>query len=148
MNTRFAVAVHVLTFLQTQQGHPATSERIASSVNTNPSVIRRLLTRLAAAGLTTSQMGTGGGALLARPADHITLLDVQRAAGGEQVLLPLHESPNPRCPVGRNIQAALAERVAAIQHAVETELARSTIADLAGDVARHKRRQRRRLSHR
>jgi len=26
MNTRFAVAVHILTFLQTQQGEPAPSE--------------------------------------------------------------------------------------------------------------------------
>ncbi|MGA0607248.1 Rrf2 family transcriptional regulator [Phenylobacterium sp. VNQ135] len=32
-------------------------------------------------GLTRSQMGAGGGALLARPADRITLLDVLRAVG-------------------------------------------------------------------
>ena len=61
MNTRFAVAVHILTLLHTQQGEPATSEYIASSVNTNPSLIRRLLSQLARAGLTASQMGTGGG---------------------------------------------------------------------------------------
>jgi Rrf2 family protein len=139
MNTRFAVAVHVLTFLQTQNGQPTTSDLIASSVNTNPSLIRRLLTRLSAAGLTTSQMGTGGGALLARPASHITLLDVHRALGSEP-RLPVHESPNPRCPVGRNIQGVLERRAAAVEHAVEGELARTTIADLAHDVATHERR--------
>ena len=62
MNTRFAVAVHILAFLGTQDGIPASSELIAGSVNTNASLIRRLLSQLTKAGLARSQMGTGGGA--------------------------------------------------------------------------------------
>src|SRR3712207_248133 len=64
-SSRFAVAVHILTLLADAGGEPVTSEYIAASVNTNPSLIRRLLSALARAGLTTSQLGTGGGALLA-----------------------------------------------------------------------------------
>ena len=45
MNTRLAVATHILTFIQTQAGAPATPQLIASSVNTNPSLIRRSLSR-------------------------------------------------------------------------------------------------------
>jgi Rrf2 family protein len=141
MNTRFAVAVHILTFLQTQGGEPATSELIASSVNTNPSLIRRLLSQLARAGFTTSQMGTGGGALLARPADTITLLDVYEAVDEDRDVIPMHASPNPRCPVGRNIQAVLETRFDAAERALEQELARTTIAELAGDVTRRDRRR-------
>ena len=140
MNTRFAVAVHILTFLQTQGGEPATSELIASSVRTNPSLIRRLLSQLARAGLTTSQMGAGGGALLARPADAITLLDVYRAVDEDGGVIPMHPSPNPRCPVGRNIQAVLATRIDAAERALRAELARTTVAELAGDVTRRARR--------
>ena len=140
MNTRFAVAVHILTFLQTQGGEPATSELIASSVCTNASLIRRLLSQLARAGLTTSQMGTGGGALLARPADAITLLDVYRAIDEDGGVIPMHPSPNPKCPVGRNIQAVLSTRIDAAERALRDELARTTIAELAGDVARRVRR--------
>ena len=68
MNTssRFAFAVHVLALLSMQEGVPLSSDIIAGSVNTNPALIRRLLSMLAAAGLTTSQLGAGGGALLAR----------------------------------------------------------------------------------
>ena len=139
MNTRFAVAVHVLTFLQTQGGEPSTSELIASSVNTNPSLIRRLLSQLARAGLTASQMGTGGGALLARPADRITLLDVYRAVGEERDVIPLHRAPSPQCPVGRHIHAVLEGRIEAAERALEGELARTTIAELAGDVTRRAR---------
>ena len=141
VNTRFAVAVHILTFLQTQTGEPATSELIASSVNTNPSLIRRLLSQLARTGLTTSQMGTGGGALLARPAEAITLLDVYRAVDEDRDVIPLHPSPNPKCPVGRNIQSVLRARIDAAERALQEELAGTTIAELAGDVGRRVRRQ-------
>ena len=133
VNTRFAVAVHILTFLQTKGGEPATSELIASSVNTNPSLIRRLLSQLARAGLTTSQMGTGGGALLARPAGEITLLDVYRAVDEGEVF-GLHEQPNPACPGGRNIQAELQGRFDAATRALQAELARTTIADLGRGI--------------
>ena len=133
--------MHILTFLQTQKGEPATSELVASSVNTNPSLIRRLLSQLGRAGLTTSQMGTGGGALLAKPADRITLLDVYRAVDEDRDVIPLHPAPNPRCPVGRNIHAVLEGRIDAAERALEQELAGTTIATLAGEVARRVRRQ-------
>lgn len=134
MNTRFSVATHILTFLQSQQGSPASSELIASSVNTNPTLIRRLLSQLAKAGLTTSQMGSGGGALLARSGSSITLLDVHRAIDEEFVAFPLHQEPNPQCPVGRNINKVLRGRLAEVQTAMEHELSRTTIADLATDI--------------
>ena len=86
MNTssRFAFAVHVLALLAQQEGVPLSSEIIAGSVNTNPALIRRLLSMLANAGLTASQLGAGGGALLAREPQTITLLDVYRAVDDAQ----------------------------------------------------------------
>ena len=140
-NTRFAVAVHVLTLLAQQGGSPVTSEYVAGSVNTNPSLVRRLLGALARAGLTTSQLGAGGGALLARPASAITLRDVWRAVD-EGELFALHrERPNPQCPVGRNIQGALTAHFGAATRALEAELDRTTIADVLRDVARQERRR-------
>ena len=135
VNTRFAVAVHILTFLQTQKGEPAPSELIAGSVNTNPSLIRRLLSQLAKAGLTTSQMGTGGGALLARPGETITLLDVYQAIDEGTEVFAIHPEPNPNCPVGRNIQAALKTRIEEAELALKNQLARTSIAQMATDVS-------------
>src|SRR5215203_5238690 len=102
VNSRFAVAVHILTLIASGQGQPVTSEYVAASVNTNASLVRRLLSQLTRAGLTTSQMGIGGGALLARPAQSITLLDVYRAIDDDEAVIPMHAAPNPRCPVGRH----------------------------------------------
>lgn len=136
MNSRFAVATHILTLLEQSGGEPVTSELIAGSVNTNPSLIRRLLGVLAKAGLTTSQMGTGGGALLARPAAQITLGDVYRAVSGGGELFAMHrERPNPACPVGRNIQAVLERRLDDAERVLEAELDRTTIAELGHDLA-------------
>jgi Rrf2 family protein len=141
MNTRFAVAVHILTLLEQSRGEPVTSEYIAGSVNTNASLVRRLLGMLAKAGLTTSQLGTGGGALLARRADAITLLDVYRAVDAGDVFAMHAEQPNPRCLVGRNIQAALGEHFDAATRAMHAELARTTIADVLRGVMRTERRR-------
>jgi Rrf2 family protein len=130
ISSRFIVSVHILTLLAQSQGKPVTSEWIAGSVNTNPAVIRKLLVLLAKAGLTTSQMGSGGGALLARPASEITLLEVYRAVD-EGVLFALHQSmPNPACIVGRNIQATLLGTMTRAQRALEQELANQTVASV------------------
>src|SRR5581483_6129509 len=134
MNTRFAVAAHILTLLHTQAGEPVTSELLASSINTNPSLVRRLLMQLGEAGLTRSQMGAGGGTLLARSANRITLLDVFRAVEHDGTVLPLHQNPNPACLVGRNIAAALDRHIGAAEKAMETALSRTTIASLTGEV--------------
>jgi Rrf2 family protein len=135
ISSRFAVGVHILTLLAQSQGKPVTSDWIAGSANTNPAVVRKLLGMLAKAGLTTSQLGMGGGALLARAAEDITLLDVYRAVD-EGALFALHnEQPNPACPVGRNIQTALVGTMTRAQRALEDELAAQTIASVSQEIA-------------
>jgi Rrf2 family protein len=133
-SSRFAVAVHILTLLAQAKGEPITSEYIAGSVNTNPSLIRRMLSALHAAGLTTSQLGTGGGALLARDAGEITLLEVYRAVDEGELFAMHREQPNPDCPVGCNIQAELHDRFDSATLAMERELERTTIAQMLAGV--------------
>jgi Rrf2 family protein len=134
ISSRFIVSVHILTLLAQSQGKPVTSEWLAGSASTNPAVVRKLLGMLAKAGLTTSQLGVGGGALLARPASDITLLDVYRAVD-EGELFALHQSPpNPACPVGRNIQSAMIGTLEQAQRALESELAAKSLADVWDDV--------------
>jgi Rrf2 family protein len=134
-SSRFTVAIHILTLLaHGDQSEPITSEYVAGSVNTNPVVIRRLLGLLRRAKLVGSQGGPGGGwRLLALPRT-ITLRDVFRAVEVDP-LFPLHAStPNPRCPVGSTIQAALGTHYQAARQALERDLQRTTIADLLQEV--------------
>ena len=145
MNTssRFAFAVHVLALLSQQDGVPLSSDVIAGSVNTNPALIRRLLSMLADAGLTTSQLGAGGGALLAREPAAITLLDVYRAVDDARLFALHREEPNPACMVGRNIQSVLRGVIDDAQQAMEASLAARTLADVTDDVVRTERRRER-----
>ncbi|HEX4168750.1 MAG TPA: Rrf2 family transcriptional regulator [Bryobacteraceae bacterium] len=135
-SSRFVVAVHVLTFLAVNEGSPVRSEELAFSANTNPTVIRALLGRLAAARLTTSQLGAGGGALLARPAESITLLEVyQIMEQGD--LFALHRStPSKVCMVGKNIQAVLTPTLDKARESMESELGKVSIADVVKDISR------------
>jgi DNA-binding IscR family transcriptional regulator len=138
-SSRFTVAIHILTLLAHAGGggEVLTSEYMAGSVNTNPVVIRRLLARLRAASLVRSRSGPGGGWELLVAPRSITLRDVFRAVEPED-LFPLHAStPNPRCPVGRTIQAALGTRYADARLAVERNLERTTVADLLEEVEAH-----------
>ncbi len=141
MNTssRFAFAVHVLALLSLQEGVPLSSDMIAGSVNTNPVLVRRLLSMLSEAGLTTSQMGAGGGALLARAPRDITLLEIYRAVDDAQLFALHREEPNPACMVGRNIQVVLRGIIDDAQRAMETSLAARTLADATADVERAER---------
>jgi len=136
MNTssRFAFAVHTLTILAQHPGAPVASDFIAGSVNTNPALIRRLLSMLAHAGITTSQLGTGGGALLAKPAERISLLDVYRAVDEAQLFALHREAPNPACPVGRQIQGILIQHISDAERAMEASLALTSIQDVLNDV--------------
>lgn len=80
------------------------SEDLARSASTNPAVIRSLLSRLGDAGLSKARLGAGGGTLLARAADRISLLDVYLAVEDPE-LFPLHRCPpDKNCVVGKYIQ--------------------------------------------
>ncbi|MHA7871434.1 MAG: Rrf2 family transcriptional regulator [Hyphococcus sp.] len=133
-SSRFAVAVHILTFLAADRSRPQTSEGVANSVGTNPTVVRRLISDLARAGLVESRLGKGGGSQLSRGPKKISLLEIYQAVedGG---LAPLHRSPpSPSCPVGGHIQPALKEVIGAAEAAFFKELAGHTLKDMVRRV--------------
>ena len=129
-NSRFAVAVHVLTLMAWSGEEPLKSEQVAESVNTNPVVIRRMLCELAEAGLVVSQTGSLGGSRLASDPAKTTLLDIYQAleCGG---VFSLHRQPPSRdCPVGVNIETVLGDVLLEVDAAVEAVLAKITISDV------------------
>lgn len=132
-NTRFAVALHILTLLAVKRDEALTSDYIAGSVQTNAVVIRRLLSKLREAGLVRAVQGPGGGFTLAVDARELTLRDVYEAVE-ERGLLLVHAEGNPRCPVGRNIGAMLEQVTVDAEKAMLASLAERTIASLVRKV--------------
>ena len=136
ISSRFTIAVHVLVAIETfKDEYKITSEFLASSVNVNPTVIRRLLQQLKKADIITVKRGSGG-ADIERPLEDITLLDVYNAVepveNGE--LFHFHENPSELCPVGRNIHMIMDYRLEEIQKAMEDKMKSVTIADVMKDA--------------
>ena len=132
ISSRFTIALHIFTCVETfKDDCKVTSDFLASSINTNPVIIRKILSQLKTAGLITVARGTGG-ITPTRPISEITFYDVYQAIepveNGD--LFHFHEAPNPECPVGRNIHSLLDDKLKAIQDAMEAEMKKYTVADL------------------
>ena len=129
-NSRFAVSVHILAYLAYRREAAVPSAEIASSVDTNPVVIRRLLSALVQARLVRTQKGASGGFALASTPENISLLSIYRAVEPEPDHGLRRFSPNHKCPVGAKIESILHGVFFKAQASMEAELARVSLADI------------------
>ncbi|KIR01735.1 Rrf2 family transcriptional regulator, group III [Lachnospiraceae bacterium TWA4] len=136
ISSRFTIAIHVLVAIDTfEKDYKITSDFLASSINVNPVVIRRVMQQLKGAGLIEVKRGSGGMSIT-RPLDQITFLDIFNAVDciEEGQLFHFHENPNTACPVGRNIHLGLDDKLDSIQHAMEEQMAKITVEDVVKDT--------------
>ena len=136
INTRFPMAIHILSLLVLAKEEECTSEMIARSVNTNSVVIRRINAMLKKANIIKVRSGVGG-AFLNRLPREITLLDIYNAVKSPEdiSLFDLHHNPNEKCPVGANIHVALSEPLLEAQMNLEKTLSTYTLFDVANKIA-------------
>lgn len=125
-STRLSDAVHLLVFIQQSEHSTVTSTAIAKSIQTNPSYVRQLMAQLKGAGLLHSRRGQATPSL-GLPPEGITLLNIYRAVEKDKPLLHLDTHTNPECGLGVNIQLALADYYAQIQHDVEASMSKITL---------------------
>jgi Rrf2 family protein len=116
------------------KGEPVTSEFLAESVNTNPVVLRRILSALGKAGLVTGRRGAGGGSVLARDPSRISLLEIYRAVDDDEGPALHHRPPNANCPIGANIVPVLTKVINRAEASMERELATTSVADVVAET--------------
>ncbi len=131
----FALAAHALVLLAHNGADGATSEYIAQSASTHPARVRRVLAPLVRAGHVSAREGGGGGYVLARPPEKLTLGEVFAALERGPVLPLRPRAPSARCPIGAGITSALQELDGEVGDAVRIALARRSVAWLAARVA-------------
>jgi DNA-binding IscR family transcriptional regulator len=86
------------------------SDDLATSVNTNPVVIRRLLSQLTKGKLVQTTRGKSGGVRLAKEPALITLKDIYLAVSPTEAIAPRTKTPHKECPVScamHNIMTAV-----------------------------------------
>jgi len=129
MSTKLSVAIHILSLIEMGPPAQVTSDYIAASVNTNPVVVRRLMSQLKKAGLIHSKRGSSENYLLKSPSA-ISLYDIYAAVELDRDIFNVHQDPNPNCAVGAHIQAVLEADFAKVQQAMEQELQQLSLADV------------------
>jgi DNA-binding IscR family transcriptional regulator len=135
ISSRFAVGIHILSLIEFNKDGISSSEFLAESVNTNPALIRKIIGMLKKAGLVEVHPGIAG-TKLAKNLSDITLFDVYKAVNVVQdnELFSVHENPNPKCIVGRNIQNTIVPILSTAQLALEKVLGNVTIEDIVKDI--------------
>jgi Rrf2 family protein len=134
-SSRFAVATHVLLALSLHPGERLSSAWFASTVNTNPVVIRRLLGALQRAGLVATTSGKTGGTELARSPEAITLRDVYEAVSDGELFSLSPSPPNRKCPLSCSMKSVLLPVFASAEAALAERLEGTTLAQLAAKVS-------------
>ena len=107
-NSQLSDVLHVLLHMA-EQGGSVTSEVLARAMNTNPVVVRRVMSGLRHRGYVRSEKGHGGGWTLARDLSTVTLRDVYDALGRPSLLAIGNRTASPRCLVEQAVNAALGD---------------------------------------
>lgn len=129
-DSRLARMIHVLIHMGLLGGRE-TSETIARMLNTNPVVVRRTMAALKRKGVVDSEGGRGGGWVLLRPLDDLTVLDIQKALDEGEVLAAGVSEDHPTCPVERAANAALVQAFDRAESTLLAEFAKLRLSIIA-----------------
>ena len=137
VNTQFSIAVHILAglaYCSENGGAELTSGHIAESVNTSPSFVRRILSKLSKAGLVNATTGKSGACRLGRDANKISLLDIYQAVDAPKVFSIHSYAEQKGCVVSCHIKNALQHVLEKTQQDTEASLAKITLGQIAKNV--------------
>ena len=138
-DSRLSVALHVLLHMSEMEG-PVTSEALGSLMDTNPVMIRRTLGGLRDAGIVSAEKGHGGGWVLARKIDAVTVGEVYAAIGPQTLFGIGPREANPRCPIEREVNRAVEGALADAERVVLNRLRSMVLADVLKQARRRKSR--------
>lgn len=103
---------------------------VAEQIGAPPHMLRKVLQRLALAGLLISQRGVGGGFFLVKTPEEITLLDIVLAVDGED-MDAANSVPFTATPAERNLESVLV----LVRDCCHSRLSQVTVKDLLSEAS-------------
>lgn len=105
-------ALRAVVFLAQNPTTSSTTEQVAEATKVPPAYLAKVLQALVKAGIVRSQRGVGGGVMLARQTDELTILEVVNAVDPIKRIqtcpLDLASHGTNLCPLHRRVDSALA----------------------------------------
>lgn len=132
-DSRLSAVLHILLHMAMQSGS-VTSERLAQVVNTNPVVIRRLMSGLREQGYVHSEKGHGGGWTLCCDLKEITFRDIYNALGRPSILALGSRAKSSDCLIEQAVNAALGQAFHDAESLLLARLGDVTLAKLSAEV--------------
>ncbi|MDR2949234.1 MAG: Rrf2 family transcriptional regulator [Prevotella sp.] len=128
---RFAISIHILVLLAQNPEELLSSDYLAGSMNINPVLVRKELSNLRKHGIVISKEGKNGGCMLAKPATEIYLSDVYKIVSPRTILGNELAAPNPKCPVGKQINDHLNKLNLEAENIMINQLSGQTLNDFS-----------------
>lgn len=124
------MATHIMIATALKEGELVNSTYLADSLNTNPVVVRRILSELQKAGLVHTQTGRSGGARLAKTSSAITLKDIFSAVDDGELFAYNPNDPNKKCALSCEMKAILEPVFGSAKDTLAESLDQVKLADL------------------
>lgn len=126
-------AIHLLSYLSIYQDGDLSSKAIANSIQSNPSIIRKLMSDLKKRGLITTHQGKAKPKLSKDP-QSISIYDIFAALDIDHHFLHPDPKTDEKCIVGGNIRDALNEAYKKIEDTAFKEMKQMTLQDIIDGI--------------
>jgi Rrf2 family protein len=134
-DSRLSSMLHILLHMA-HAGRPLISDELARMLQTNPVLVRRTLAGLRERGLVSAEKGHGGGWVLAKSLEAVTLYDVYESLGEPELFAIGHRTEQSQCLVEQAVNAALDQTLAEAEALIHARLREVTLAALSDDFNR------------
>lgn len=136
VDTRFSVSLQIMVTLAYNSDELVNSDYLAKILKTNPTFIRKLVSRLVEANLIESFRGKGGGIKIAQAPQSISLKEIYLASTNDKPLISSHKKPVLKsCPVSCSMDSIFCDIADGIENSTQSYLSNKYLSDLVKKVA-------------
>ena len=134
-STKFSDVLHILLHMA-ESKDAVTSENLAKAIDTNPVVVRRIMSGLREQGYVTSEKGHSGGWQLSCDLEAVTLHDVYVAIGTPTLIALGNRTDSSECIVEQAVNIATNDSFRDAEKALTASLHNTTLADVNKIIAK------------
>ncbi len=136
VDTRFSVSIYIMVSLAYRKNELTNSTELAKVLRTNPTFVRKIVSRLVEAKLVESHRGKGGGVKIARDPRQISLKDIYVASMDDKCLFSSPDkSAYKACKVSCSMATIFGSVFKGIETSIQDHLEKTSVGDLVKKIS-------------